>query len=168
MYVILISNMSPKGENRRLTISSLRPLLDELERNHHHIYALWMSNSVTAVAIRTIEGKILALADAVNGKSIDVDTPIALIFNARQFETEEALTIDRINQMYESYIYTCCESGLRNNEPLSLTSALIEQYNLTEEDVAIITGHIEAMSAMIMRRLQQEYDDLKKLRFIKR
>ena len=154
---------------RPLTARILRSFLVASERSHHHIYALWEHVSVLSFAIKNADGEYLSLREFLGrGDAVAPDDTLVIIFHEVHIETEEELTVEYIERIYESFLYHHCELGLRRNVPLRLNPESIRRYGLTEADAVLVGEHLEVLNEMIRRKLQQRYDELKALDCIRR
>lgn len=154
---------------RPLTARILRSFLVASERSHHHIYALWEHASVLSFSIKNADGEYLSLREFLGrGDAVAPDDTLVVIFHEVHIETEEELTVEYIERIYESFLYHHCEMGLRRNAPLRLTPESIRRYGLTEADAVLVGEHLEVLNEMIRRKLQQRYDELKALDCIRK
>lgn len=140
----------------------------EIEHARHPIYALWKTASALSFAIRVEDGYYTLAEFLEKAPTIDPDMPLVVIFHKVHFEDTESLAIGNIERVYEAFLYHHCEMGLRRNEPLHLTPELIARCELTDADAAEVAEHLEVMNEMIRQRLQQQYDELRRLDCIRK
>lgn len=154
---------------RPLTARILRSFLVASERSHHHIYALWEHTSILSFSIKNADGEYLSLREFLGrGDAVAPDDTLVVIFHEVHIETEEELTVEYIERIYESFLYHHCELGLRRNAPLRLAPESIRRYGLTEADAVLVGEHLEVLNEMIRWKLQQRYDELKALDCIRK
>lgn len=86
-----------------------------------------------------------------------------IVFDYAIFYFETELNGVMLDKLYENFLHTHCERGLRSNTPVVLTREQIKQYRLTPDDATLVRGYLDRFNTETARKLQAEYDALKKL-----